>query len=163
LFSLVCFFLSKIYSSSEVHVSASEFETLGNTVLEAFSCGIPVVVPKTQGFSDTVKDKIDGFLFTAGDCEDAKKYLQLLKDNDKLRKEMGQSGRNAVLTQTIQYVVEDLFTWYNRGISKRSSKPLSRWLLSFFLMITFVPTTIFMFFIYDIMVRRSFYLWFFLF
>jgi glycosyltransferase involved in cell wall biosynthesis len=32
-----------------VHVSASEFETLGNTVLEAHACSIPVVVPRTQG------------------------------------------------------------------------------------------------------------------
>lgn len=40
--------LAQIYASSDVHVSASEFETLGNTVLEAHSCGIPVVVPRTQ-------------------------------------------------------------------------------------------------------------------
>ncbi len=35
----------QIYASSDVHVSASEFETLGNTVLEAHACSIPVVVP----------------------------------------------------------------------------------------------------------------------
>ena len=46
--------LAEIYASSDVHVSASEFETLGNTVLESFSCGVPVVVPRTQGFQDTV-------------------------------------------------------------------------------------------------------------
>lgn len=38
----------QVYASSDIHVSASEFETLGNTVLEAFSCSIPVVVPRTQ-------------------------------------------------------------------------------------------------------------------
>ena len=62
-----------MYSSSDLHISASEFETLGNTVLEAFSCGIPVVVPRTQGFLDTVQHKFDGFLFTPGDWEDARK------------------------------------------------------------------------------------------
>ena len=40
--------LARIYASSDVHVSASEFETLGNTVLEAFACQAPVVVPRTQ-------------------------------------------------------------------------------------------------------------------
>jgi hypothetical protein len=48
----VCLCLScpvpQVYASSDIHVSASEFETLGNTVLEAFSCAIPVVVPRTQ-------------------------------------------------------------------------------------------------------------------
>jgi glycosyltransferase involved in cell wall biosynthesis len=40
--------LAEVYASCDLHVSASEFETLGNTVLEAHSCGIPVVVPRTQ-------------------------------------------------------------------------------------------------------------------
>jgi glycosyltransferase involved in cell wall biosynthesis len=40
--------LAQVYASSDVHVSASEFETLGNTVLEAFGCQVPVVVPRTQ-------------------------------------------------------------------------------------------------------------------
>ena len=100
--------LAEVYASSDVHVSASQFETLGNTVLEAFACGIPVVVPRTQvwayvrtcvsvkhnttrlrdayyfhrfinhrpphrqGFCDTVKDTVDGFLFQPGDVNSAK-------------------------------------------------------------------------------------------
>ncbi len=63
---------SQVYASSDVHVSASQFETLGNTVLEAFACCVPVVVPKTQGFNDTVRHGQDGFLFEPGDSEDAR-------------------------------------------------------------------------------------------
>ena len=62
-----------MYASSDLHVSASEFETLGNTVLEAFACAIPVVVPRTQGFNDTVRHSVDGFLFNPGDSEDARR------------------------------------------------------------------------------------------
>ena len=62
-----------MYASSDLHVTASEFETLGNTVLEAHSCARPVVVPRTQGFNDTVRHGIDGFLFHPGDSEDAAK------------------------------------------------------------------------------------------
>lgn len=65
--------LSKIYASSDLHISASEFETLGNTVLEAFACGIPVVVPRAQGFLDTVDDNFDGLLFNPSDKDDARK------------------------------------------------------------------------------------------
>ncbi len=65
--------LAEVYASSDVHVSASEFETLGNTVLEAFACGIPVVVPRTQGFKDTVRDHQNGFLFEPGSSESARK------------------------------------------------------------------------------------------
>lgn len=63
--------LAEVYASSDVHVSASEFETLGNTVLEAFACGVPVVVPRTQGFRDTVRHEVDGYLFEPADVEDA--------------------------------------------------------------------------------------------
>lgn len=68
-------FNMQIYSSSDVHVSASQFETLGNTVLEAYACGIPVVVPCTQGFCDTVRDGEDGFLFVPGDGQSASRYV----------------------------------------------------------------------------------------
>lgn len=46
-------------------------------MLEAFACGIPVVVPRTQGFSDTVKHEVDGFLFAPGDWQDARRYYLL--------------------------------------------------------------------------------------
>lgn len=62
----------QVYASSDIHVSASQFETLGNTVLEAFASGIPVVVPRTQGFCDTVHHEDDGFLFNAGESNNAK-------------------------------------------------------------------------------------------
>ncbi|CAN0400879.1 unnamed protein product, partial [Discosporangium mesarthrocarpum] len=46
--------LPQIYASADAHVSSSTFETLGNTVLEAHACGTPVLVPRAQGFVDTV-------------------------------------------------------------------------------------------------------------
>lgn len=64
--------LAEIYASSDLHVSASEFETLGNTVLEAFACSIPVVVPRTQGFCDTVTENVNGFFFEPGNSRHAK-------------------------------------------------------------------------------------------
>lgn len=65
--------LAEVYASGDVHVSASQFETLGNTVLEAFACSIPVVVPATQGFINTVNNMVNGFLFTPGDSDSARK------------------------------------------------------------------------------------------
>jgi glycosyltransferase involved in cell wall biosynthesis len=46
---------------------------LCHTVLEAFACGIPVVVPRTQGFCDTVTDGQNGFLFEPRNSADAKR------------------------------------------------------------------------------------------
>lgn len=107
--------LAEVYASCDVHVSASEFETLGNTVLEAFACGVPVVVPRTQGFRDTVHHEKDGFLFNPGDVSDAVVYLQRLKDDSALRRRMGAEGLRAVNARSISYVVGDLLQWYERG------------------------------------------------
>ena len=65
--------LARVYASADLHVSASEFETLGNTVLEAFACGLPAVVPLTQGFCDTVEDGASGLFFQPGDLADCQR------------------------------------------------------------------------------------------
>lgn len=131
--------LAEIYASSDVHVSASEFETLGNTVLEAFACNIPVVVPKTQGFQDTVTDGKDGFLFTPGDYSSARTYLQKLRDNIKLRVDMGQKGRDKVSKLTITNVVTDLISWYELGIKRREERTLLYKLSCALMLLVFVP------------------------
>lgn len=88
--------LAQVYASSDLHVSASEFETLGNTVLEAFACGIPVVVPRTQGFCDTVTDGHNGYLFDAGSITDCQKYVEKLLQDKELRAKMGRNGLESV-------------------------------------------------------------------
>ena len=88
-------------------MSASEFETLGNTVLEAFSSQIPVVVPRTQGFCDTVTHEVDGFLFEPGDALSAESYILRLKQDPQLCAEMGRNGQQNVSTRTVQAVNEE--------------------------------------------------------
>lgn len=144
--------LAQVYASSDVHVSASEFETLGNTVLEAYACGIPVVVPATQGFCDTVRDKKDGFLFTPGDVESCKEYLLRLKNDPKLREKMGRVGREAVACKTISHVVSDLLGWYAEGVEARKRRPLIK--TAFLVILTFltIPLTMCVLGVYDVLV-----------
>ena len=110
--------LAEMYASSDVHVSASEFETLGNTVLEAHACGIPVVVPRTQGFCDTVSDSVNGYLFESGNSSSAGKYLQKIKDDPKLKDRMGKAALKSIQNNTVLRVVNDLLIWWDFGIKK---------------------------------------------
>lgn len=145
--------LAEVYASSDVHVSASEFETLGNTVLEAFACGVPVVVPRTQGFRDTVRHDQDGFLFEPGSSEDAGRYIQRLKDDAALRQRMGAKGRGAVGGRTIHHVVGDLLQWYGTGKSNRAKRGSLFTVAALLVMALTVPLTIFMFFVYNLIVN----------
>jgi len=114
--------LSQIYASSDVHVSASEFETLGNTVLESFACQVPVVVPRTQGFCDTVTHDMNGFLFEPGDRDSARGYLLKLKDDSRLCAKMGAKGRSSVADKSVSRVIEDLIKWYGMGAARRKRR-----------------------------------------
>lgn len=88
--------LAKIYAVADVHLSASMFETLGNTILESHACGTPVVVPKSQGFIDTVTHSKDGYFFEGEDVNDALQYLELLAENKAKRERMGEYAREKV-------------------------------------------------------------------
>lgn len=54
--------LRVLFWAADVHVSASDYETLGNTVHEALLCGTPVVVQNAGGYVSQVKSGRQGFL-----------------------------------------------------------------------------------------------------
>lgn len=143
--------LAEVYASSDIHVSASEFETLGNTVLEAFACKIPVVVPRTQGFCDTVADGETGFLFTPKSSDDCRRLILKLKEDVVLRKEMGERGFLTVCNRSITHVVNDLLDWYRLGQQRQRehTKKLSRFLYIFVILSGIIPFSIVALFVYD--------------
>jgi glycosyltransferase involved in cell wall biosynthesis len=146
--------LAEIYASSDVHFSASEFETLGNTVLEAHACSVPVVVPRTQGFCDTVKHEKDGYLFEPGDAASARSYIEKLKGNKSLRQKMSMSALEAIKGNKIDRVVNDLFGWYKLGEDRKAQKSILSTLLGLFLMAGSIPTGIFALACYDLLVSN---------
>ena len=147
--------LAEVYASSDIHVSASQFETLGNTVLEAFSCGIPVVVPRCQGFCDTVADTKDGYLFTPGNAQSAQGFIQILKNDKEKRKKMGEYGRQKVSSHTVNHVVRDLILWYERGILKRDNVTAIRKIAVFISLLATVPIAIFALWCYERLVSTQ--------
>eukprot|EP01051_Picozoa_sp_SAG22_P017488 SAG22_NODE_2708_length_2293_cov_1.318140_3_plen_401_part_00 len=58
------------YSAADAYISGSEFETLGFGAIEAMACGAAALVPRAQGFQDTVEHGVTGYLYTPGDLDD---------------------------------------------------------------------------------------------
>ena len=143
--------LSAFYASSDVHVSGSEFETLGNTVLEAHACGIPVVVPLTQGFQDTVTHEEDGFLFRAGDQANAIQYLERMQKNASLRLQMGAAGLKKVKKNTVESVVSDLERWYDLGNQRRRNRNILYRIASACTTVLTIPTGVISLGLYDML------------
>lgn len=62
--------LSALYSAADVTVSASRYETFGQTLAEAQACGCPAVSFDNSGQTDIITHKVDGYLAKAYDTGD---------------------------------------------------------------------------------------------
>jgi len=83
--------------SFDVFVNCSVKESFGVAIVEAMSCGLPVVATDTAGFREVVDDGVTGFILADRKPETmAEKIMELLNNPD-LRKEMGLAGRKKVL------------------------------------------------------------------
>lgn len=59
--------IADLCQASDVYVSVSLQEGLPVSVIEAMSCGLPIVASDIRGHRDTVIDGENGFLFALGD------------------------------------------------------------------------------------------------
>jgi len=82
----------KILEQSDIFVLTSNYEGFPRTILEAMSCGLPIIASNVGGVREAV-DKEVGFLIERGDKEALKKALIELIENPDLRKRMGQNAR----------------------------------------------------------------------
>jgi hypothetical protein len=63
------------YAASDLFLSASNFETLGNTVIEAFTSGTPVAIQPAQGHLEFVKDQANSWFVNYDDQDEARATL----------------------------------------------------------------------------------------
>lgn len=89
--------IQKEYLNSSIYLMTSRFEAFPMVLLEAKSCGLPVVAYDCpEGPREIIKNGYDGFLIEDGNAESMVEKLSLLMFNDKLRMEIGLNARNSV-------------------------------------------------------------------
>lgn len=89
--------LKGYYSRADVFVMPSRQEGFGIVFLEAMAFGKPVIAGDYGGAPEIVQDGVTGFLVNPDDLEGLTcRLIQLLQD-EALRKEMGEAGRQRIL------------------------------------------------------------------
>ncbi|MEM3742530.1 MAG: glycosyltransferase family 4 protein [Nitrososphaerota archaeon] len=74
-------------------------EGIPRAVLEAMSCGKPVVATRVAGTPEAVKDGVTGYTVDIGDYKSIANYvIKILKD-DELRKALGDNARKLILEE----------------------------------------------------------------
>ena len=80
----------------DVVVLPSEHEALGTALLEAQSCGIPVIGSDVGGIAECVVHGKTGLLFEKDNKEDLRNKILYLKNNPEIRKKMGEEARKFI-------------------------------------------------------------------
>lgn len=89
--------VQKYLKASEIFVLPSRYEGFPNTIVEAMSTGLPVILTEIQGVAhDFIKDGVEGFI-VKDSSELAERIIYLLNNNGKII-EMGRKGRERATT-----------------------------------------------------------------
>lgn len=88
-----------------IYLSTSKHEGLPLALLEAESCGIPIVATNVVGNNEVVKNGYNGFLFEQGDVKTALKKIELLINDKELYKTM---SKNALRDYENRFTVEKM-------------------------------------------------------
>ncbi len=86
----------EIIPQLDVVVLPSEHEALGTALLEAQSCGVPVIGSNVGGIAECLVPGKTGLLFEKDNIQDLRKKILFLKNNPQIRKEMGKKAREFV-------------------------------------------------------------------
>ncbi len=87
----------KVLSNVDVYVSLSRSESFGVAMLEAMSCGVPVVASDADGFKEVVPDGVAGFVVPRNNATAAADKISYLLNNREKAAEMGEAARKHVL------------------------------------------------------------------
>jgi D-inositol-3-phosphate glycosyltransferase len=88
--------LPLFYNAADVCVVPSHYESFGLVAVEAMACGVPVVASRVGGLTGTVKDGETGYLIPWLCPEPFAERIEMLLENDSLRRNLGEAAREAV-------------------------------------------------------------------
>ena len=108
--------LPLFYSAADVCVVPSFYESFGLVALESMACGTPVVASRVGGLAVTVRDSETGYLIPWRCPEPFAERIELLLDNEQLRRAFGQQARAAVERYRWANVAEAIAAIYDEVI-----------------------------------------------
>jgi len=108
------------YNAADVCVVPSFYESFGLVALEAMACGTPVVASRVGGLTGTVRDGETGYLISWRCPEPFAERLELLLDNEALRRRFGEAAREVVERYRWANVAEAVVRLYRELLGDRT-------------------------------------------
>lgn len=92
--------LTKYYNESDVFVFPTLGEGYGLVVLEALSCGLPVICSNLAGGDDAIIEGYNGFVFEAGNDNDLYSKIKWFIDNQQMLSALSENSKKSSLNYT---------------------------------------------------------------
>lgn len=91
--------ITKLYHASDVLVHFTLLDGIPNTAAEGNACGLPVVANDFPSMLECVEDGLNGFIVPSEvDIEATVGAIERLLDDEQLRRQMGRTGRELVVS-----------------------------------------------------------------
>jgi glycosyltransferase involved in cell wall biosynthesis len=81
---------------AKIQLITSEDEGFGQMAIEGMGCRLPIIANPVGGLTEIVVDGVTGFLPKRNDPESFARHAMILLENESLRENMGQAGRERV-------------------------------------------------------------------
>ncbi|MGD1919457.1 MAG: glycosyltransferase [Pleurocapsa sp.] len=108
-----------LLTNCDLHVTTSEKETRGLTILEAFAAGIPAIAPNAGGVVENIKHDKNGLLYNPGDRADFIDKLKMLVENADLRQQMGRQAKLSIQEYSWENSIHNLVNIWQEGINEQ--------------------------------------------
>ena len=116
------FAIGEIYDATDIFMNGSEIDNQPLSILEAFSCGLPVVTTDAGGIPDIVEDGKTGMVVARGDFEEmAKRAIALLNDSS-LAKQIVEQARRECLKYSWEAVRDAWMNVYHGLVEESHEK-----------------------------------------
>ncbi len=101
-----------LLKSSNVFISVPSVDNQPVSILEAFSCGVPVIAAKVGGIADLIEDNRNGFLVESHNPRQIAEKVDLIMKNQELVEKVVAAGRKKVEKHLWNSIKPDLFKLY---------------------------------------------------
>ena len=107
------------YGASDLFIMTSKTEVKPLALLEAMATGLPIIAVSACGASDTIQDGINGYLTSENIDEFANKVLEVINDNEKLKR-MSEESLKIADSYSADKMTDKLIELYKEEIIKKS-------------------------------------------